>query len=458
MADTKFFAVVTDLGTKEMMEAVTQGKKVNITQFAVGDGGGQYYVPDTAMEGLRNEVWRGGIGACRISEESENIMIAEATIPSSVGGFTIREMAVFDDKNVMIAVCNTPDTAKVKVTDGVVHELLVQMEIVLDNKESVGLLVDPNIVTATKKDLQNLTGKLQWLINSYTRHRYTGNKAYEPGDYCIQGDALYKCTENTTGEWDESCWEETEILAEIDEMRNAIFRGKCIGDSLTAEQAAAIAAGTFKDMFIGDYWTIGGVNWRIAHFDYWLLTGMSEYGPCKKHHAVIVPDKLLYAGQMRNTASGKYESGEVNTTEGGYIGTDMYKTGLNQAKTMINNAFGEEHILSHKELLVNAVTNGKPSSSAYYDSTVELMNELMAYGSYIFMPANDGTYIPKLNTIDKSQLVLFALHPEFISNGDPMWLRDVISGANFACIGSDGNANNLGASFPTGVRPVFGIC
>ena len=87
MADTKFFAVVTDLGTKEMMEAVTQGKKVNITQFAVGDGGGQYYVPDTAMEGLRNEVWRGGIGACRISEESENIMIAEATIPSSVGGF-----------------------------------------------------------------------------------------------------------------------------------------------------------------------------------------------------------------------------------------------------------------------------------------------------------------------------------------------------------------------------------
>lgn len=215
MADTKYFAVVTDLGAKEMLKAVNEESKVNITYFAVGDGGGQYYAPDTTMEGLKNEVWRGEIGSCRISEESENVMIAEVTIPSNEGGFTIREMAVFDDKNTMIAVCNTPDTAKVKVTDGVVHELLVQMEIVLDNKESVGLLVDPNIVTATKKDLKNLTGKLQWLLNSHTRHRYGENKEYVPGDYCIQDGTLYKCTENTTGAWDGACWEDTEILAEV---------------------------------------------------------------------------------------------------------------------------------------------------------------------------------------------------------------------------------------------------
>ena len=154
MADTKYFALVTDSGTKEMLEAVNEERKVNITHFAVGDGGGQYYMPDVTMTGLKNEVWRGEVGSCRISEESENVMIVETVIPSDEGGFTIREMAVFDENGTMIAVCNTPDTAKVKITDGVVHELRLQMEILLNNKESAQILVDPNVVTANKKDLE----------------------------------------------------------------------------------------------------------------------------------------------------------------------------------------------------------------------------------------------------------------------------------------------------------------
>lgn len=238
-------------------------------------------------------------------------------------------------------------------------------------------------------------------------------------------------------------------------MRNAVFRGKCLGDSLTPEQAAAIKAGTFHDMFVGDYWTIGGVNYRIAHLDYWLRCGDAE---CTKHHAVIVPDTCLYNAQMHNTASGQYEAGEANTTEGGYIGTDMYKTGLNQAKTIINEAFGADHILSHRELLVNAVTNGKPSNHAWYDSTVELMNECMVYGSYIFTPACDGTTISYRYTIDKSQLALFALRPDLICNRANWWLRGVVSGAHFANVAWYGNADCHYASHPSGVRPAFGIC
>lgn len=161
MAETKFFAVVTDLGTKEMLEAVGEERKVNITHFAVGDGGGRYYEPDTAMTELKNEVWRGEIGSCRISEKSENVMIVETTMPSDVGGFTIREMALFDEKGTMIAICNTPDTAKVRVTDGVVHELLLKMEILLNNKDSVQLVTDPNVVTATKEDVNRLQKELE---------------------------------------------------------------------------------------------------------------------------------------------------------------------------------------------------------------------------------------------------------------------------------------------------------
>ena len=208
-------------------------------------------------------------------------------------------------------------------------------------------------------------------------------------------------------------------------------------------------------MFVGDYWTIGGVNYRIAHLDYWLHCGDTE---CTKHHAVIVPDTCLYNAQMHNTESGQYEAGEANTTEGGYIGSDMYKTNLAQAKTRISDAFGAAHILSHRELLVNAVHNGKPCNHAWYDSTVELMNEPMVYGSYIFTAACDGSYISYRYTIDKSQLALFALRPDLIGNRADWWLRDVVSGASFANVAWNGAAGCAGASRSFGVRPAFGIC
>lgn len=238
-------------------------------------------------------------------------------------------------------------------------------------------------------------------------------------------------------------------------IHNSIFRGKCLGNSYTDAQKAEIGAGTFDDMFIGDYWTIVGVNWRIAHFDYWLGCGDTSYG---RHHAIIVPDTCLYNAQMHNTASGQYEAGEANTTEGGYIGSDMYKTGLNQAKAIINEAFGEEHISSHRELLVNTVVNGKPANHAWYNSSVELMNEPMVYGSYIFTPACDGTVISYRYTIDKSQLALFALRPDLIGNRAAWWLRDVVSGAAFAYVLSHGDAYCNDASDADGVRPAFGIC
>ena len=77
---------------------------------------------------------------------------------------------------------------------------------------------------------------------------------------------------------------------------NSVFRGKYLGTSVTAEQHAQIAAGTFKDLYIGDYWTINGVNWRIAHFDYWLRTGDTE---CTKHHIVERTGSHLPATEAR---------------------------------------------------------------------------------------------------------------------------------------------------------------
>ena len=224
---------------------------------------------------------------------------------------------------------------------------------------------------------------------------------------------------------------------------NSIFRGKNLGTSVTAAQYAAISAGTFDDLFIGDYWVIGGVNYRIAAFDYYLRCGDTDLNT---HHVVIVPDSNLYNHVMNDT----------NTTDGGYMGSKMYTEGLNQAKTTIKAAF-PNHVLKHRVYLTNAVSNGKPSAGAWCDSEVELMNEQMVYGGAVFMPGCDGTTVPTNYRVEKSQLPLFAHRPDLISNRLTFWLRDVVTAACFALVYYGGNASYSYASFSFGVRPAFSI-
>lgn len=233
-------------------------------------------------------------------------------------------------------------------------------------------------------------------------------------------------------------------------FHNSLYRGKSLGSTVTAAQYAAISAGTFDDLFIGDYWTINGVNWRIAAFDYWYNHGDTA---CTTHHVVIVPDSNLASCKMNDT----------NITTGGYIGSDYY-TGNNSnngkatAQSAINNAFGSSHILTHREYLTNAVTNGYPSAGAWYDSTFELLNEPMVYGSGFFTPRNSlGATIPNTHTIDTSQLPLFQHDHSRICNRATWWLRDVASAASFADVNYSGACDYYNASNSFGVRPAFGI-
>jgi hypothetical protein len=230
-------------------------------------------------------------------------------------------------------------------------------------------------------------------------------------------------------------------------LKNCLPRFKYLGTSVTSEQWAAIQNGTFDGLFLGDYWTINGVDYIIVAFDYWLSTGDT---PCTKHHVVVIPRNNLYT----------YKFNSTNTTEGGYVGSGLYKNGLTQAKTTFNTAFGSAHILTHREYLINAVTNGKPTGSDWYDSTVELMNENMVYGGRQLGPMPDGTDpwdTCRNYTIDKSQLPLFHLAPWLIFNRNRYWLRGVVSAVAFANVSSNGNADCSGASNAVGVRPAFGL-
>ena len=239
------------------------------------------------------------------------------------------------------------------------------------------------------------------------------------------------------------------LFAMLDEiaapgLHRSIFRGKSLGTAVTAEQKAQIRAGTFKGLWLGDYWTIGGKVYRIVDFDYWLNCGDTAF---TMHHVVVMPDKVMYSAKMNDS----------NVTTGGYVGSKMYTDNLADAKTTLESAFGDT-LLTHRSYLVNAVTDGKPSAGAWVDSKVDLPNEVMMYGCSFFTPKNDGTTIPTLYTIDNSQLALMAACPKFIKTRETYWLRDVVSAAYFAHVVFNGvAAYSNSASSSAGVRPVIAV-
>lgn len=216
----------------------------------------------------------------------------------------------------------------------------------------------------------------------------------------------------------------------------------------TTEHFEMIASDKYNELFLGDYWTVDGVDWVIGDFKFWYNTGDTN---CTKPHVAAFPRNNLYT----------YKFNPTNTTEGGYVGSDLYKNGLTQAKQMVTAAFGFAHILNHREYLVNAVTNGAPTGTDWYDSTVDLMNENMVYGGRQFSPMPDGTNpwsACRNYTIDKSQLSLFRYEPWMICNRNWYWLRDVVSVTGFAHVHSFSTAHCSPASIVLGVRPVVGIC
>lgn len=221
---------------------------------------------------------------------------------------------------------------------------------------------------------------------------------------------------------------------------NAIYRGKNLGTQFTAEMSANIKNGTFKDMYCGDYLVINGTTYRFMDFDYLYKTGDTSLDT---HHILVVPDAPMYNHVMNDT----------NTTEGGYVGSKMYKSGLDQALAKIKVDFGEAHIVTYRNLLVNTVSNDVPGNWDWYSRQIDLMNEEMVYGTRAWSQASQNGYDTGTN---KSQLAAFKHNHSFISSCRSWyWLRAVRSSTYFCAVARDGAATNGGASLSAGVRPWF---
>lgn len=222
---------------------------------------------------------------------------------------------------------------------------------------------------------------------------------------------------------------------------NSIYRGKNLGTAITSAQSAAIRNATFEDMFVGDYWRINNVTWRIAAFDPYYNCGDTNLNT---HHIAVVPDTNLYRHVMNDT----------NITTGGYAGSKMRSEGLANAITAVNNAFGTDHVIqTHRVLMANAVSNGKPSGWAWMDSLAcELLTEVQVYGARHWGASDQNGY--DVGT-QNYRLPLFALDPTKIHIRADYWLQDVQSASSFAGVYSAGGASSYGsASHSLGVRPL----
>ena len=242
------------------------------------------------------------------------------------------------------------------------------------------------------------------------------------------------------------------------EAHNAMWGGRDITAAFNNGTVSTnIANGTFKDIFPGDYITkqvtISGttynVNWVIADCDYWWHKG--DNTAMETHHVVIVPQAPIFSANMNDT----------NTTEGGYKGSRMYRETIPACATGIVNAFGSNHILTFRDLIVNninasGISLGNSSwlgvsalgSGQWVDAQCNLIGEHMVYGHSVWSSGGEN------QMIQTRQMSAFRLSERLINyNRQWWWLRDVVSSASFADAGGYGFASANDASSSRGVRP-----
>ncbi|HEC2613925.1 TPA: phage tail protein [Raoultella ornithinolytica] len=149
-----FKSLITVAGREKIAAAIVSGNKVVFSQMSVGDGGGSATTPDDEQTELVNELFRTQLNSLKLSD-TENIIIAEMIIPPEVGGFTIREAALFDDDGECMAVANVPETYKPALSEGSGRFTILRIWLAVSSTEAVELIVDPGIVLATVEDVIN---------------------------------------------------------------------------------------------------------------------------------------------------------------------------------------------------------------------------------------------------------------------------------------------------------------
>lgn len=154
MSGRKYIVLTTDYGNERLAEAAVSGTPVNISSMAVGDGGGTLPVPSPSQAGLINEKYRGQLNRLSIADDAANVIEAEMIMPPQIGGYWLREVALFDAEGKCVAAGNMPETYKPLLAEGSGRYQVIRMQMQVSSTADVEMLIDPYVVLATTESVK----------------------------------------------------------------------------------------------------------------------------------------------------------------------------------------------------------------------------------------------------------------------------------------------------------------
>ncbi|HCL9855346.1 TPA: phage tail protein [Escherichia coli] len=166
----KYYAILTNQGAARLANATMLGSKLNLTQMAVGDANGVLPTPDPAQTKLINQKRIAPLNLLSVDTNNQSQIIAEQIIPENEGGFWIREIGLYDDEGVLIAVANCPETYKPQLQEGSGRTQTIRMILVVTNTEAITLKIDPSVVLATRKYVDDKVLELKLYVDDQMRN------------------------------------------------------------------------------------------------------------------------------------------------------------------------------------------------------------------------------------------------------------------------------------------------
>ncbi|EIX8819913.1 phage tail-collar fiber domain-containing protein [Escherichia coli] len=166
----KYYAILTNQGAARLVNATMLGSKLNLTQMAVGDANGVLPTPDPAQTKLINQKRIAPLNLLSVDPNNQSQIIAEQIIPENEGGFWIREIGLYDDEGVLIAVANCPETYKPQLQEGSGRTQTIRMILVVTNTEAITLKIDPSVVLATRKYVDDKVLELKLYVDDQMRN------------------------------------------------------------------------------------------------------------------------------------------------------------------------------------------------------------------------------------------------------------------------------------------------
>jgi phage-related tail fiber protein len=143
-----FYTRLTPAGEQKFAAAAVSGEPVSFHEMAVGDGGG--ILPDPSrIDGLVNERFRAQINRVVIADQAANVIRVEMIMMPQVGGFWLREAALYDDEGICLAVANMAPTYKPLLAEGAGRLQSVNMWIAVSKTSDVTIKADPSVILAT---------------------------------------------------------------------------------------------------------------------------------------------------------------------------------------------------------------------------------------------------------------------------------------------------------------------